>query len=393
MANFTEDARALLQAVLLHAEHGASWPSGPVHGDVRLFGLPPDSVLLRGDAVRGLVQLQALLATSALEGGGVRPEGIENMVVSACFISQRKGVDAAVAEFEAALQRDPGEWHHVRPVRVFAESLPLTAGRCVVESDLAAALTALGLPPERVEPFAKEFVGSVVRTTVEAGDRASARLVADDEVMLALAIMNLASAEGVQHSHPSVLTDPQGEMAISSGFPNGTVHVDGARRDGFWPPVSFLSEAAAKPASQRTEWERRCLGAIRWFYIATEASWPSQVIVSAMATMECLLLESQSVNGKGGVLGKRARLLGLSTGGLTGKPLASWVRELYQHRSSAAHEGEDHRRELDARSLVHLAQIVALRAARHLDPGHAGDGACTTFAQFLACEIPEPAKP
>jgi hypothetical protein len=148
-----------------------------------------------------------------------------------------------------------------------------------------------------------------------------------------------------------------------------------------WPGYSQLGEAAGKPADQQTDWERRTLGAARWWFQAATHTWPSAALVAAMSAIEALMSFRGEKTGKHKTIAKRlvkgrARVRGVDD-------VESWFRQIHgRWRNNAAHDALFYLEDREVARAVELAEAIVRWAVGHLDPWHTSPyGACTTIEE------------
>ena len=151
--------------------------------------------------------------------------------------------------------------------------------------------------------------------------------------------------------------------------------------DARWMPgLAELAAATGRPATERTEWERRVVSAARWVLAAQETRWYGQALLSLMVAMKCLFVPRGHGANKGQRLAERASqirvLPWLDTPGQV-----AWLKALYRRRNEAAHEGLSVHEDLDVEDLIVLAGQLLPWAVWHLDAGHSDLGPCTSMTE------------
>ncbi len=200
------------------------------------------------------------------------------------------------------------------------------------------------------------------------------------------ALLALISGPLKVKDHEHVWRKGDGSGGYSTGQPAGMIvyRVDATSK--LWPGYHELSEALVRPEDQRTDLERRVTGAARWWHKASTTSWPSEVLVTGMSALECLLLLPGERREKADLVADRASDVAVLTM-MTRTAQIGWLRDLYDRRNDALHAGRFHQDDLDARHLLALVDQVIHRMIRHLDPWHRGTntGPCTTAEEALGC--------
>jgi hypothetical protein len=236
----------------------------------------------------------------------------------------------------------------------------------------------------------EHFPGSVLVTRVNAVDQASARVLAAENFAVSEAVLAMLDERPRPSRPPTLLLSPDGRRTHSlHGEPiwittKGT-YPSGRLLPGFQP----LAVSAGKPESDRTEWEQRSVSALRWFLRALESEWPSEILVTCLASLECPFVGDQK-RGKGDRIATQATAAAVMRG-MTEREQRKWLARLYKRRNRAMHEGLMYRDELDVFRLRVLTGYLCRWGISHLWPDHTDPpSACTTQAEALRNHGPDP---
>jgi hypothetical protein len=345
--------------------------------DVRQINDPEPFVVAEADA----------LARSALMHGGWHEQGVETLVVEACVIARANGTDDAFAHMEEVLNSNLRTWRVSERIHavVFGrpDEDPHIIGRCFLSRhpEFWGSLKSLELGAD----WLKDFRPAVLVTEVEAHDEKSARWRASEAFAEARAILRLASGSnpyGVLREH-FVLAD-SGTMTVNhDDDPTLVVQRISAADGTFWPGYRELSFAAAKRLGDRTDWERRVLGAARWYDQAVLNSWPAASLVAAMSAIEALFCFPGERRNKDEIIADRLIERNAQIRGVRNEDRRKWFTTLYgRWRNNAAHDAHFYREERDVERLIELSESVIRWAITHLDPHHVpGRTACGTIHQ------------
>ena len=122
--------------------------------------------------------------------------------------------------------------------------------------------------------------------------------------------------------------------------------------------------------SQRTDWERRVLAAVRWVARAIATTWPSEALIANMVALESLFVEGQNVRKKGKAIAE-ALTERVVLNQLTTDQQRDWLSDIYQRRNEAVHEGRQYADDLETDRLTDLAWWAVHWGLWHLNPLHA----------------------
>jgi hypothetical protein len=318
------------------------------------------------------------LAQSALVHGGWHEEAVETMVVEACVIARSDGTDAALGYIGDELNSGLRMWRVGERISAHVynrvNEVPHVVGRCYLSkeirfwagrADRSPGRDALGESLDAYRP-------AVLVTDVQAHDEASARWRASESFAEARAILLLASGSppyGVLRPH-FVLDDADGLRIQGDGDPIMVVHrvlADGS----LWPGYQELSQAAAKDDEDRTDWERRTLGAARWYQRAVLDNWPAASLVAAMSAIEAVLcFPGERVN-KDRHIADRLIRYDAKVRGVRDQDRRQWFTSLYgRWRNNAIHDARFYLEERDIERLVEVSEAVVHWAVQHLDSEH-----------------------
>ncbi len=339
-------------------------------------GIGP-TLLFEGEALKMFRSLVLGLARPALTTGGPLPEVVESLVIE--FVRRAAGgrEQDALVWLEGELSAPVEAWTFVEGVGAHLEQR-LQLGSCTVANDLRE----LGLDPALYAPFS--MTGPYIAITVEARGQATARLIAGERIAEATALLGLLSVPGAVPDEAHIWKKADGQFGYSTGE-SGDLRVYRVDQRGkLWPGYHQLSDALARADDQRSDWERRVIGAARWWHKASTTAWPTEVITAGMSALECLVIKPGEWTAKADLVADRASGIAVLAG-TTRSAQIGWLRDLYKRRNDALHAGRFHQDDLDALNFLALVDLVAHQAVPHLDPWHRGtnDGPCATIDEVL----------
>jgi hypothetical protein len=350
---------------------------------VRVIHRDKGNVVLRGEALKIAEGLIESCAASALRDGGPSPVTIRVWLDRFCVRAHETGVDSAVDWFEERVAQPSEPWLAAEPILILNRLwVEMRVGACSLLKELPERLSA-GFFGDPMPDADKESRGVLI-AEVLARDEHSARTIAMQHLQEARAILNLLGHRlpekdgliSVPKSGSGGSYAPEGQEAFSLQLvdPEGKM----------WSGYHELSLAAGKEEEDRTDWERRCVAAARWFYAAERSSWPSSKLVAAITAGECLLLEGPEEDKALAFAQKGADLI--RQAGMSQSQLKRWLRNLYSRRNDAVHAGKSFRKELDADALLLLMRTLIHWAITHLVIWHRDrEGsprqACETYEQ------------
>jgi hypothetical protein len=378
------DLEANLRMLWSEVERGSIMNSTESNDDdldvsVAEFGLRSGAVVFRGQAFEALESCVRDLADSALSSGGPRPEAAQALVVETCSIALNESQDAALAFLRSALSTGPSRYQVHEDIRGPFPIEELTIGACTIRSEL---------PPDIAEIPAVKHLGNfpsgLLSVNVEAYDHESAVFPAQQRFAETRAILVLLAFPPYERPRIArIVGGSDGRYRISAEHSERFVPQRIDAEGSLWPGYSDLSLAAGKPDHERTDWEKRTLGAARWFREAVLATWQAQRLGALMSALECLLVPPGVRRGKGSQIAKhlpdRAYPPGHSR-----EATAEWLKALYQHRNAAVHEATDYLEDLELDRLEAVTANIIDWGVWHLGPMHAHgtlDTACSTFAK------------
>lgn len=343
----------------------------------RMAGVGPDSILFQGNALRHFQALALALARPALSSGGPLPEVVEDLLVEFIRRADRDGEEPTVGWLEGHLSAPVEEWRFVESLNAYFDQARLHVGACIATKDLAE--LGVDVPTLTHEPFRPPYLS----TTVQGRGRASARLLAIERIAEAKALVALASS-------PSEVSDVKHLFASGGtyGYSSGrratlnVVLVDSTGK--LWPGYHELSEALRRAEDERSDWEERVASAARWWHRASSTSWPSEVVVAGISTLECLLIKPGEVREKAKLVARRMTEVAV-LGGMSATRQDQWLFDLYKRRNEALHAGRFYQDDLDANRLLALVDLGIHWAVKHLDPWHKGTkaGPCKDIDEVL----------
>lgn len=291
----------------------------------------------------------------------------------------------AVANLLATLAEESVEWVVTEPVEIL---LPPDVPRLVVgRTTYSAKLPRLAIGPEFA--LKQRFVEPVATARVVSRGWNTARVLARQAFAESAAILDLVAPPANTGSEATLArrrSDRPGAPAFTRTnwwFKAGTF--SGSR---LAPPYLHLSRAAARDEKSRSDWQRRVLGAVRWYSRGHRSESPADRVVSAMVALESLFIVGRQEHRKGALIADRVTDR-FRTRHMTEAAQRDWLRRLYQIRNDAAHEGREVLDDLEVDSLLDLTLVVVRYGALHLDPDHRDPRrACRTYAQAMRCHKP-----
>jgi hypothetical protein len=176
---------------------------------------------------------------------------------------------------------------------------------------------------------------------------------------------------------PRAVIDVDGHGTFSTGAEESFIFRHSDPRDDLWF-VRGLERAARREPDQRTDWEARALAACRWFRRARLSDWPSETLAAAMTALECLFVKSKGP--KGSVIAARIGADWVFAE-FSREQMKKWIKDLYQRRNDAVHEGMNYLEDFEVDRLIALVDHAVRWAAWHLDDDHdhlEGYRACQT---------------
>lgn len=325
------------------------------------------------DSLELLMQLERTLADHALTAGGRAVEAAGSLVARACIQARAVGVDQAIANFWDEYNAEPVTWIVALENRDLIQERDLPIGLCRIVREHPD-----NLPRERVDDY---LTPPLIITEVVAHDRKSAEVIASDRFDEARAILSLADAQPLRPSGGRGVTVSEGMEATYSGqerlYAWNIINPEESGLRPLHPGYHELSEAAAQPREERTEWARRTLAAARWYHRSLTSRWYSEVVAAAMSALEVLLVGPGEASRP--TIAERATVRGvlpdMSQGGQE-----RWLKRMYDTRSGSLHGGSLMLDDLDADRLVDLTGHVCRWAVWHLNPFHRlQQASCETF--------------
>jgi len=260
----------------------------------------------------------------------------------------------AVANLLATLAEESVEWVVTEPVEIL---LPPDVPRLVVgRTTYSAKLPRLAIGPEFA--LKQRFVEPVATARVVSRGWNTARVLARQAFAESAAILDLVAPPANTGSEATLArrrSDRPGAPAFTRTnwwFKAGTF--SGSR---LAPPYLHLSRAAARDEKSRSDWQRRVLGAVRWYSRGHRSESPADRVVSAMVALESLFIVGRQEHRKGALIADRVTDR-FRTRHMTEAAQRDWLRRLYQIRNDAAHEGREVLDDLEVDSLLDLTLVV-----------------------------------
>ena len=338
------------------------------------------SLVFRGEALRLYRRLVLELSRPALSDGGPLPEVVEGLVTQFVTRATAGKEDESLEWLKAELSAPVTAWTFIEPLNAYPPHTPFKVGFCTVASDLSE----LDHDPSEFAPA--KMTGPFIATTVEARGQATARLVSVERIAEATALLALLSGPSEVEDGQHFVVQGDGRVGWSTGNHAGLNVYRVSSGGKLWPGYRELSDALVRPEDQRSDLEKRVAGAARWWRKASTTSWPSEMLVTGMSALECLLLLSGERDAKRDLVAARASEIAvLET--MTKTAQVGWLKKLYDRRNHALHAGRFHQDDLDAINFLALVDLVVHRSVQHLHAWHTGTnaGPCTTVEQFLTC--------
>jgi hypothetical protein len=346
-------------------------------------GIGPDAFSLQGRGFALLEELADGLSVAALKEGGLSHDEAREILLRSCYVAKKEGPDKALASLEASLARPPRKWQVIRPLRAGLPGEPVEIGGCQIRSGL---FEELGYGKDWFG--ADDFPALTVATYVMARDDDSAAILAEQRIAESLGLLHtfdpdgsptLGEARGMVDDQGTLLTNPDPRRAFHLSMFIG--------KDGSLPRrLVPASEAAAKTADARTDWERRVIAAARWFSKGMSSAWPSEKLVSLFVALEALFVAGKEEPRDKKTLIANRLTERLAVKGRSQDEAREWIKSLYDRRNDAVHEARDY---LDDFEVAELGKVVwrSLHwAMDHLIPEHRRDGrACETFDEVMNC--------
>jgi hypothetical protein len=389
-ADFEADLRRLLRlsrqasrkALEPDESGGVALPVQP--GRIMRFGSGA-LVLVDEDAMPLLRALQRRVTGSSRTDSGLSPGEAEALLIRACEEAVSGRVRDAVANLLATLAEEPVEYVVTEPVEIL---LPPDVPRLVVgRTTYSAKLPRLAIGPQFA--LKQRFVEPVATARVVSRGSNTARVLARQAFDESAAILDLVAPPTNTGSEATLVrrrSDPSGAPMFTRKnwwFKAGTF--SGGR---LAPPYLHLSRAAARDEARRSDWQRRVLGAVRWYSRGHRSESPADRVVSAMVALESLFILGRQERQKGALIADRVTDR-FRTRHMTETEQREWLRRLYQIRNDAAHEGREVLDDLEVDSLLDLSLVVVRYGAFHLDPDHRDPRrACRTYAEAMRCHKP-----
>lgn len=364
MAVLDSEAENQLRRLFQVAERGPvdREPNEPFHESLFAAG---EGVVFRGEALELYNRLRETLARSALESGGPSPRAVGSLITISCWKALSGNPEDALRSLEEKLSSAPTEWVVATPLHGVVQGSGFRLGRCDVLPALPTNL--VSSDPGKWEQ--EDFSGPVLVTTVQAVDQPSALVLAREDFSVAEAALAMLDERPRPTNLPTILLSADDMRTLSSGDKPTWITTKGTLPSGsLFSGFQSLSDASAKPAASRTEWEQRSLSALRWFSRSLESEWPSEILVTCLTALECLFIGNQK-RGKGQRIASAATACAVLRG-MTERQQRKWLEGLYKRRNGAVHEGLMYSDELDVFKLRTLTGYLCRWGVSHLWPDH-----------------------
>lgn len=367
------DLYALFETVQRGGEAG--YPDG--EEPILIVGTGLTRLVFRGESERLLKDLQRRLARPGLSGGPL-PKAVQSWLVQAVGRSSSEDNDQIAQWLDDQLDQPLREWSFFDPIRLSMPRERLRLGECEV----------FQAPPEELRiglgdgRDIERFKLGVVRTRVSARDEESARLIADEAIDEAKAVLSMLGTRtwGPEREYAHRVSARAG-LSVGGGESFYVRHCD--PHGELWPGYSELVDAIAK--DDRNEWERRVLSAARWWVRAKSAASPSQALVNSMVAFETIFVRDKSERDKGTTIAKRVTERTVLKG-LKPKKQRKWLRMLYSERTDVSHEGSRYVDDLELVRLLDLLEWAVHWAVWHLGLWHLHSryAPCSTFDEVMS---------
>lgn len=382
MAMDTEDRAALARLfTLVEADHASDGDPSGAQAIAHPVGLGHGGILIRDEAEQLLLTLAEKFAGHALAGGPA-PSVIRQVLTQACYQSVHEGGEAGIATVQSFLANETTDWLVIAECRDLVHDREFNLGACGIRKELPT----LNTDVHATSQSAIERIGPpVIFTTVTAFDPESALIIGRDRFAEARAILATADTLRTKVGAEAVVVRSTGvgsRVSISDDLLNSWTIVNSDREDRpLIPGYHELSEQAALPRAERSDWGRRVLAAARWYHRAFQTSWYSEAVSAAMSALETLLVSGDE--NKGAAVAKKttgSRVLS----GFDAVSQERWLKRLYRRRSGALHGGSFVDQDRDVERLLELTQHMCRWAVWHLNPFHRQpEASCQTQAEVF----------
>ena len=342
-------------------------------------------LVIRRDALSALRSAEWLLTQSALADRGPSRRAAEELLLRACIEAAahgaHKGLDV-VAEYFAA---EPSTWIIAEPASVVFAGDRLRVGACVLIKRL----------DESVRSFAQhsrmaDWTGPCITTEVTSREEDTAYAIAAERFGEAFAILNFADAYRRPRTRPHLYITEDGNPGLA-GNASRILNVEAAQdRDGnFGFGLYSVSEAAAINDDERTDWQRRTLGALRWYARGKRTTWSAEALFCYMTVLETLLIgEGEGQRGKGNRIAERVTAR-LPSRQMQPREQKRWLRKLYLERNKAVHQARPFFADKWLPVLEDFAHYATDWAIWHVAPNHVSDQrACETLEEVTRPDHP-----
>lgn len=380
---------------LKQAESGEEPPGGPYlilsMDPERIFR--PGGVLIRGETLDRYRALQRALALPGAVEDELHGDYVDGLLGSACVAAWTESPEEAVDWLDLQLQQPLKTFTVVEAVHGWAPEI-LKVGRCVIYRDLSL-VPGLEPPGEPGSPrarFLEELTGSrVMVARVIAPDPQTARDRARSRFDETSALLALLSRRVIAVAREPQLTFSDDEtLHLSFGVDHTaykavTTHL--MQSGEIRPPDRYLCAVPRIPHVDRTDWERRTLGAAQWWWSAMTSSWSGEGLVAGIAVLDALFGYGRRDGGPVAQIERALTKLEVAVPGMSAPDTAAWATDLYERkRNRAAHDGRAHDAYGDLRRLRELGLDLVVWATSHLAPEHRPDEVpCHTWRDALTC--------
>ena len=369
-----EEFRRQFEALMANVERGDAFGrSGPFVQ----YGFGPQSLLFIGESFKLLNRLTSKISDSALGSGGWNWDEAQKLVVRTLQRAMKSDVTGELSQLEVELARPMSDWFISEQIKGGFSDGPRKVGKAMIHISL-----------ETIDEDQQAFIASgqridfnfpILSTTVKAYDHESAKLRAEDIFDDAKSVLILGSASWSRPSPPMFI------IGESTRFSSG--HVEAYYPQVYAPDSWFgagirgLERAARKDFALRSDWERRCLSAARWFRRANSEVWPSSALSASMTALDILFVRDRNVVSKGATIATQsARIYRFDE--TASIQFQDWLRTLYQSRNDVVHDGWHTFEDDEIQRLLGHVERAIRWACGHLDDEHSHDDSVPPSAGF-----------
>ena len=373
-----------LRRLFTHVRRNARNPT--IFLEAEIVGLGGKGrVAIVGEALPLFRLLKRRLAGPSHTASGISPKDAHNLLLDACKVAVSGTVRDAISSLCEGVSAPTEAILVAHPANVLMTIPKLTIGHVTYLKEIPKAWhSERGIPRTGLKDQLK---APVVTTTVEARSYDTARFIAQERFAESRAILELVSGQ-LESDDQVVFVRSKAGGGLGwhggRGLVSGSV-VAGTR---LVPPFLHLSRAAARPEDRQTDWERRVLAATRWYSRARRSYWAADGLASTMVALEALFVAGRKESYKGSLIAERMTDR-FKLNEMTADQQKIWLRELYQRRNDAVHEGRSFANDLEVERLLDLSGYALRGLASLLAPdSSSGRRASRTFDEAMAASVP-----